>query len=146
MIYLAQPYYDPDEFVRQWRYTKACQMTARFIRDGRAVYSPVMQLHPLVVSRELEPNQLAWNRVSKDMIARCDEIVVLHLPGWQESICLRADLHFAGECEKPVRHFELPTQKFTMTVGEQMCLSNGTLIEVLAAPSGGKRLLVRVQS
>ena len=44
-----------------------------------------------------------WERIDRAYLARCDEVVVLMLDGWQESTGVRAEIALARDLGKPVR-------------------------------------------
>jgi hypothetical protein len=43
-------------------------------------------------------------RFSRERLGRCDEVVVLMLDGWEESIGVQAEIRIARELGKPVRY------------------------------------------
>src|SRR5579859_7085831 len=108
MIYLASPYSDPDPAVREQRFQAACAATARLLRDGKLVYSPVVHGHPLV-RFGLSTDWSFWERYDRQHLEGCDEVVVLTLDGWQESIGVQAELRHASVLRKPVRYIDPDT-------------------------------------
>jgi hypothetical protein len=108
MLYLCSPYSDPDPAVREQRFQAACAFTAGLLREGHHVYSPVVHCHPLV-RYGLSADWSFWERFDREHLERCDEVVVLMLDGWRESIGLQAELSHAGVLGKPVRYVEPET-------------------------------------
>ena len=102
MIYLASPYTHPDLAVRQRRFDAACGATARMVREGRFVFSPVVHSHPLT-RYGLPGDWDFWQRYDRAHLERCDEIVVLALDGWRESKGVQAEVAIARELGMPVR-------------------------------------------
>ena len=102
MIYLASPYSHPDPAVREARYHAACRATASLLRAGMVVFSPVVHSHPLVAF-SLPGGWDFWERIDREYLARCDEVVVLMLGGWRESVGVWAEIEIARESGKPVR-------------------------------------------
>jgi nucleoside 2-deoxyribosyltransferase len=102
VIYLASPYSHPDPAVRQERFHAACRATAALIRAGNAVFAPVVHSHPLV-EHGLPTGWEYWERIDREFIARCDEVVVLMLEGWERSVGTGAETLIARELGKPVR-------------------------------------------
>src|SRR5262245_52054120 len=105
MIYLASPYSHPDAAVREQRFQAACAATARLLLDGHRVYSPVVHGHPLV-RFGLSADWSFWERFDRPHLQTCDEVVVLTLDGWRESVGLQAELRHAGVLGKKVRYVE----------------------------------------
>jgi hypothetical protein len=105
VIYLISPYSDPDPAVREQRFQVACAVTARLLLDGHDVYSPVVHGHPLV-RYGLSADWSFWERYDREHLERCDEVVVLTLDGWRDSIGVQAELRHAAVLGKPVRYVE----------------------------------------
>lgn len=105
VLYLASPYSHPDPAVREQRFQAACAATARLLREGHHVYSPVVHGHPLV-RYGLSADWSFWERHDRQHLERCDEVMVLTLDGWQESIGVQAELRHASVLGKPVRYVE----------------------------------------
>jgi hypothetical protein len=45
-----------------------------------------------------------WEQYDRKFLERCDEVVVLMLDGWEESVGVQAEIRIAGELGKPVRY------------------------------------------
>lgn len=103
MIYLASPYSHPEAIGREARFHEACAATARLLKHGTAVFSPVVFGHPLV-AHGLPTDWSFWEPFAREHIARCDELLVLMLDGWQDSVGVAAEIEIAGEFGKPVRY------------------------------------------
>jgi nucleoside 2-deoxyribosyltransferase len=103
MIYLASPYSHPDRDERERRFTAACYATVLLIQAGHVVFSPIVHGHPLV-RHGLPTDWPFWERIDRDHLERCDEVVVLMLDGWKESIGVAAEIRIAEELGKPVRY------------------------------------------
>jgi hypothetical protein len=103
MIYLATPYSHPDPLVREQRFRDACRAAAALLRSGQAVFSPIAHSHPLVVYG-LPSDWAFWWHFDRELLARCDEVVVLMLDGWHESVGVREEVRLAQELDKPVRY------------------------------------------
>jgi len=103
MIYLASPYSHPDATVRQERYEAACTATAALLLEGEFVFSPIVHSHPLT-QHGLPSDWQFWERHARWHLERCDELVVLQLDGWQDSVGLCAEVELAAELGKPVRY------------------------------------------
>jgi nucleoside 2-deoxyribosyltransferase len=106
MIYLASPYSHANPSIREQRYLAACRATATLIRAGQVVFSPVVHSHPLVAFG-LPTAWAAWERIDRAFLERCDEVAVLMLDGWDQSVGVRAELRIARELGKPVRFLEV---------------------------------------
>jgi hypothetical protein len=76
------------------------------MQTGHAVFSPIAHSHPLV-EHGLPTDWSFWERHDREHLARCDEVVVLMLDGWQESIGVREEIRIARELGKPVRYVDI---------------------------------------
>lgn len=103
MIYLASPYSHADAAVREQRFRAACAAAVRLIAAGHVVFSPIVHGHPLV-GHGLPTDWRFWEPFDREQLARCDEVVVLMLDGWRESVGVAAEIRIAGEFGKPVRY------------------------------------------
>ena len=103
MIYLASPYSHPEVVVREQRFHDACRAVAMLLASGLTVFSPIVHGHPLV-DHGLPTDWPFWERFDRDHLVRCDEVVVLMLDGWRESVGVAAEIRIAGELGKPVRY------------------------------------------
>ncbi len=97
MIYLASPYTDPNPAVREFRAREACRITAALIRAGRVIYSPIVSSHPLV-EYGMPTDWEFWKRFDRDIIRRCDSMIVLMLDGWDKSVGVNAEIEIAEAC------------------------------------------------
>jgi nucleoside 2-deoxyribosyltransferase len=103
MIYLASPYSHPDPAVREQRFHAACRAAVAMLHTGRVVFSPIAHSHPLA-QHGLPGNWHFWEQYDRAFLERCDEVVVLMLDGWQESVGVQAEIRIARELGMPVRY------------------------------------------
>ena len=101
MIYLASPYSHPDPAIRHERFHAACGAAASLLLAGHAVFSPIAHCHPLV-EHGLPTHWGFWERLGREHLERCNEVVVLMLDGWRESVGVQAEVRIAAELGKPV--------------------------------------------
>lgn len=108
MLYLAAPYSDPDPGVRQRRFEAVCEQAAALIRAGALVFSPLSHSHPIAIYG-VPTDWSYWDTFDSQMLAACDELVVLMLPGWRESVGVQAEIDLALELDLPIRYLEPTT-------------------------------------
>jgi hypothetical protein len=101
VIYLASPYTHPDPAVRQARFEAACRAAAALIGAGKTVFSPIVHSHTLC-QFGLPPDWRFWQRHDRRHLDACEEVVVLMLDGWRESVGVQAEVAIARELGKPV--------------------------------------------
>jgi len=101
VIYLASAYTHADPAVRQERFDAACRAAATLIRVGKTVFSPIAHSHTLC-QFGLPLDWQFWQRHDRRYLEVCDEIVVLMLDGWRESVGVQAETAIAQGLGKPV--------------------------------------------
>ena len=105
MIYLASPYSYPDAAVCEQRFAAACRATTALLQAGHVVFSPVVHSHPLV-AYGLPGDWAFWERVDREHLERCDDVVVLMLDDWRESVVVPAEIRMAAAFGKPVHYMD----------------------------------------
>lgn len=105
MIYLASPYSHADIAVREQRFRAACLAAARLIEAGHVVFSPIAHGHP-IAQHGLPADWTFWEPFDREHLERSDEVVLLMLDGWQESVGVQAEIQIARELGKPIRYLD----------------------------------------
>ena len=105
VTYLASPYSHGDPAVREARFRAVCEHVADLMRRGAFIYSPIAHSHP-VAEFGLPGDWAYWEAFDRQMLSRCDDLAVLCLPGWEESVGVRAEIGIAREFGMPVRFIE----------------------------------------
>jgi len=110
IAYLGCPYSDPDPIVRKYRERAVTQMAFDLHAKGILTYSPLthnMPLDRLGVFGDFQ----TWLDFDHSMLSRCNKLLVLKLPGWEESKGLRAEIECAKSLNIPIEAIE-PDQAF----------------------------------
>ena len=109
MIYLASPFSHPDAGVRQQRFEAACRAAAALIRQGKTVFAPIAHSYG-ICAHGIPHDWQFWQRHDRRYLEVCDEVVVLMLDGWQESVGIQAEVAIAREFGKPVTFLSASTR------------------------------------
>ena len=99
LIYLAAPLGHPDPSIRQKRFESVNNYCGYLIRQRMLVFSP------LSLGASLDENAIsnsAWYALGLQMLARCDELRILALEGWEESIGVSLETRYARQLCVPV--------------------------------------------
>jgi hypothetical protein len=97
LTYLACPYSDPRDFVREQRFEACTLATVWLIKNhGLNVFSPITHSHPLH-ERGLAGNWEFWKRIDTEYLNCSNRLVVLAIPGWKESTGVTAEIKIAQE-------------------------------------------------
>ena len=104
MIYLASPYTHPDPFIQEERYLAAMRKVAEYLKAGVWVYSPIVHCHELAKVVRFGSDFNSWKQYNFHMILLAQEVVVLTLPGWEDSVGVTAEIQFAKDSDIPVNY------------------------------------------
>ena len=102
MIYLASPYAHPDPSARHNRYKQACRATAKLMAAGIPVFSPLCNSVPAGELGGLELDHAGYMAIDLPILRRCDEVLIVGLDGWEQSLGVRAELVEAMWLRKPI--------------------------------------------
>jgi len=97
LVYLACPYsHDSDEVVDA-RAAVATVIAGRLTRDaGLSVFSPITHSHEMVRECERMPNDWDfWETIDRDYLRVSHQILVVDLPGWEQSVGVTAEREYA---------------------------------------------------
>ena len=104
-VYLASPYSHPNPLVREARYRIARDAVAHLLIRKIWVYSPIVHCHDLTKEYSLPFDATHWREYNEAMLREADELVVLNIPGWRESVGVAAEIAFAKSLGLFVRDF-----------------------------------------
>ena len=106
MIYLATPYSHRDPAVKQARFEAVNKIAADLMRAGEHVFSPISHTHPIALAGDLPGGWDYWEAYDRVMLAACDTLIVLMLPGWIESTGVCAEIKIARETGMIIEYME----------------------------------------
>lgn len=112
LAYLGTPYtlYAEGRIVA---FRKAAKLTADLILSGVNCYSPICHGHPLSDYGAIDPlDQDFWAAFNELMMARCDVLIVAHMPGWDESSGIAHEIKYFLNAGKPI--FDLNPETLAM--------------------------------
>ena len=98
LIYLAAPLGHPDPAVRQERFDSVNRYCGYLIRQHELVFSP------LSFGATLEEDAIsnsAWYALGPQMLSRCEELRILALNGWQDSVGVTLETRYARQLRIP---------------------------------------------
>ena len=102
-IYLASPYSSPDVYIREERFREACRYAAKLMAEGHNVFSPIAHSHPVSLHMDNSMDHDFWLKQDLSFLERwADKMVVLCLPGWDESRGIAVEQFRAIELGIPV--------------------------------------------
>lgn len=116
LIYLAAPYSDPDAAVCEKRVVQASRAAALLMsRYGLVVFSPITHGHSVAphLPVKLAVSHEFWMAQCLPVLAKCDELFVLRLPGWDRSAGVKHEWDFAIRNNLPIRTVDFFRQATT---------------------------------
>lgn len=101
LIYLASPYGDPSPAVREARVEAVRLVCGELVNAGKIVLSPIVYSCGLAPYGYRPPQ--GWYAFDLQLLARADELLVLQLPGWEQSPGVVIEIAAAQARNIPVR-------------------------------------------
>lgn len=105
-VYLASPYTHPDPAVREERFQAVCRAAAALMREGHFVFSPIAHSHPIDLCMAAPQPGDFWKAQDVPILRHASRLVVLTLPGWEESRGLKWEMEIARQIHMPVSFME----------------------------------------
>lgn len=102
MKYLAIPYTG----IEEESYRIATKVLADLTRAGEIVFSPITHCHPMALAHDLPGDWAFWERIDREFISKCDELIVICIPGWLESTGVQAEIAMARDMGIPIREMQ----------------------------------------
>jgi len=110
LIYLACPYAHCDPIVMKKRHFIANKVASELIAKGVCVYSPLthdIPLNELGIGGNFE----FWEKHNHAMVSRCDKLMLIKIPGWEQSKGVAGELECARKHKIPIEEMEGPDEK-----------------------------------
>ena len=104
--YLASPYTHPDPAVRETRFRQAAEAAAGLMLCGEVVFSPIAHSHPIDLNFDYPESGAFWKRQDEPFLMLCAKMIVLMLPGWEESKGVAHEIEVAKSRGIPVGYLE----------------------------------------
>jgi len=110
LCYLASPYSHPDTAIMEQRRVAVCRAAGDLIASGVAVISPIA--HNVAILREtgVTCGWAFWREQDLALLSACNKLLVLQLPGWEDSIGVRAELAAARQLGMTIEFIPPPTR------------------------------------
>jgi hypothetical protein len=106
LIYLASPYSHPNPAVRELRYELARIVTANWLKNGEAMFSPIV--YGKSMEKMIGTDYKSWKNFNDAMLTACTSLMVLKLDGWDISKGVQYEIALAKQLGKPVNYLQPP--------------------------------------
>ena len=102
-VYLASPYSGTKNEMA-YRHSENVRALAKFYFNSQyIVHSPIAQWHDPALHHHLPKGYEAWADQAELLIAHCDEVHILDLPGFMKSDGLKEETEWAEYCGIPIK-------------------------------------------
>jgi hypothetical protein len=122
IIYLACPYSHSSMDIRLQRFEASAHAAAHLIHEGKFVYSPITMTHPIDLVMAAEGDTMGsdyWCDFDEAFMSVCSEMIILMIPGWDQSRGIKREAEFFRAHAKPVRYM-VPTTTGGYTIEESL--------------------------
>jgi hypothetical protein len=89
--YLAIPYSHTDDEIKDLRFEIANAVSARLMKEGEVIFSPISHSHPMV-KYGLPGDWNYWKNQDIMFLNVCSEFCVVMLEGWEESTGVSSEI------------------------------------------------------
>lgn len=108
MIYLAAPYSAATEAETEERMKVFSEVMAKLIKKGLIVVSPLL-CHYIRKHGDLPGDWKYWKVYSEVLLINCSELVIINMPGWNESEGVCGEIKYAIDCGIPCSFYDVKT-------------------------------------
>jgi hypothetical protein len=106
MIFLSSPYTSADPLESEARYLQTREFTAKKLREGFALFSPITYCVPLSHEYQFPTDYEYWLRFNMKMLKAARELWVLQLPGWDMSKGVTVEIEIAMHLFLNITYFD----------------------------------------
>ena len=116
-IYIASPYYYHGNWITQRfhhyiRYQIVMRVTAKLMKQGMVVFSPIVHGHAMALKHDLPKKWEYWKDTLEVLLPRFDELWVVLIEGWDRSRGVKAEIELAQKLGIKVRYITPDLMKF----------------------------------
>lgn len=108
MIYLASPYTHKDEAIRIRRFILARDFVHDKLCQSYIIFSPIVYTHQLAMTHQMPIEAEFWKFFNEDMLRKADELWVLKVDGWEQSLGVLHEIEIAAKLALPISYMEPP--------------------------------------
>jgi len=107
LTYLACPYSHENRAIRKFRFTAVSRAAGKLMEDGMIVFSPISHSHPIAEVSNLPLTWDYWEKFCMAYMSHCNQMIVIMLEGWKESVGVTAEIEIANKLGIPVTYVTL---------------------------------------
>jgi hypothetical protein len=107
LIYLASPYSHSNIEIQKQRFEEIMELTAKLMKEGYYIYSPIAATHPMAVAHELPTDWNYWKNYIGLILPKCDELWIAKMEGWDKSKGVAGEIEMAQKLNIPIKYIDL---------------------------------------
>ena len=93
--YLGTPYSNGNDYLMNFRSEMVDMIATDLTNQGRAIYSPISSWHTIACKFKMPRTFEFWETLNLSFLKQCKKLIVVMLPGWEESTGLAGEIEFA---------------------------------------------------
>ncbi len=111
LIYLASPYTAKSKKLMHERFKEISKVGAKLVMKGHILFCPISQSVALAKYGNLKTNWAFWKTFDLTVLSKCDELWVVKMPGWKESVGVQAEIQYAEDNGIKIRYLRYETKE-----------------------------------
>lgn len=111
-VFISMPYSGTLDQMNE-RVKHAKEYSVILLQRGIVPVCPVTSGHLLVEHSDIELSHQSWLQYAYEFFEMCDEVHVLQLQGWKESLGVAEEVYWARRSNKPVTFIPVHNSIFT---------------------------------
>ncbi len=88
------------------RFKQVNKAAGELMSERKHVFSPISHTHPIAEETSLPLGWDYWEQYDRRFIEMCDEMYILMLDGWEDSIGVQAEIKIAKELGKKITYID----------------------------------------
>lgn len=113
LIYVGTPYTRYPLGI-EMAFIHACEVTARLLRKGLKVYSPIAHTHPVAIHGKINPlDHSVWLPFDAAIMDKSDAMIVAKLDTWDKSTGVTHEMNVFTAAKKPIFYYCPQTDIFS---------------------------------
>jgi hypothetical protein len=100
-LYVGSPYSHREPEIMEERYLAVAEFCADLAQTGNIPFSPIVHWHEIAKRFSLPRDAAFWHEQNMAMLAGAKALMVLTLPGWEDSVGLKLEIQACGRMSKP---------------------------------------------
>lgn len=103
MIYLGSPYTHTSQLEVERRVHLTEQCTKELMLRGLPVFSPIVHCHYIATQYKMPTDAEYWEKYNLEFLRKSEELFVLCIDGWKESVGLAMEIGIAQALRIPTK-------------------------------------------